>query len=545
MNHKKLCFLVGILLLIPIVSTTTVLATENPYVTPKKPGHMTETYPNLPVPTQIIQQDHRIPQPLTAQRPEIVLMMDDLTEPLYLGYLEDLVAFGPRVTNQQACWDAGDWIYDEFQAMGLEVRYQNWSYSGNAGSNIEATIPGEDPDSDEIFIVCAHYDSVSGSPGADDDGSGVVAAMSLAYIMRDYMFNHTIRFVAFSGEEQGLHGSHEYVVEAYNNGDNIIGTLNADMIGFALNQQQGSLLNVYNDDQSNWLYDYTESVSQEYYDQIGLTTIDSGFSWGSDHYYFWEFGYSAVFYHEYEFNHFYHSPQDTIANMNISYAVKSSKLILATLAELAESQPASEPPQKPTITGPAESIMGVLTNFTVTTTDPEGNDVYYFINWGDGSSTSWIGPYASGEMVTVTNTWFVQGTYQIQVRAKDDYNVLSDWSDPINITVMKGPLLDIEPINGGLLKVTAMISNNGEVPATEISWNMGVRGGFLLLDGGSSGVISTIPADGKQEISSGIIFGLGKITVTITAQIPNGQTDQRQQGGTVLLFFISMNPGGG
>ena len=57
---------------------------------------------------------------------------------------------------------------------------------------------------------------------------------------------------------------------------------------------------------------------------------------GSDHYYFWEYGYDAVFYHEYNFNDYYHSANDTIAHMNITYSTRFSRLILATLAEMAQ-----------------------------------------------------------------------------------------------------------------------------------------------------------------------------------------------------------------
>ena len=86
--------------------------------------------------------------------------------------------------------------------MGLETSFHNWSYNGYSARNVEAILPGTNESSDEIYIICAHYDSVPGSPGADDDGSGTVAVMASAYIMKDYSFEHTIRFVTFS--DQGL-----------------------------------------------------------------------------------------------------------------------------------------------------------------------------------------------------------------------------------------------------------------------------------------------------------------------------------------------------
>ncbi|UCF11927.1 MAG: Zn-dependent exopeptidase M28 [Thermoplasmatales archaeon] len=551
MKKKLICFLICTLLTFSFVTTGTSFFDEkqqesvildDPLVTPKKPGHMTDPYPSLPVPEQISVISHQIPQPINAPSPEVIDMIIQLTEPLYLGFLENLTAFGPRETGTQACWNAGDWIYDQFEDMGLQVRYHNWSYKGYSGSNIEATIPGTDPTSDGIYLVCAHYDSVSGSPGADDDGSGVVAAMTAAYIMRDYTFNHTLRFVAFSGEEQGLLGSHEYVVEAYNNGDNIIGALNADMIGFALTQYQGDRIIIY-EDESDWLYYYTEDISQQYTDYIGLITLQGGFSWGSDHYYFWEYGYDALFYHEYEFNHFYHSPADNITNMNITYAVKGSRLILATLAELAQSITLSDPPNAPTISGPTNGIEGLEYDFTFVTTDPNGDEVFYYIGWGDGTNSGWIGPYPSDEEVIVSNTWFEHGTYDIKAKAKDTYNAGSEWSDPFTINIAEGPKLDIEPIVGGLFKVKAVIKNTGAVEANSVNWKINLNGGLILIGEETSDTILTIPAGGEQTINSGLILGLGKPIITVTAEIPT-DSDIREQQAFLLGFVIVVNPGG-
>jgi hypothetical protein len=73
-----------------------------------------------------------------------------------------------------------------------------------------------------------------------------------------------------------------------------------------------------------------------YNDYIGIQLFPQGESGGSDHYYFWEYGYDAVFYHEYNFNDYYHSANDTIAHMNITYSTRFSRLILATLATMAQ-----------------------------------------------------------------------------------------------------------------------------------------------------------------------------------------------------------------
>lgn len=273
--------------------------------------------------------------PLDFSDDFIVDIIEQLNETMYLGYLEDIVAFGSRVTGTPECYATGEYLYNEFQSMGLEVRYHNWSYGGYEDRNIEATLSGTDDTSDDIYIICAHFDTVANCPGADDDASGVATVLSAANILSQYEFNQTIRFVTFSGEEQWMLGSHEYVLEAVENGDNIIAVLNVDMIGFAITSTHGSNIKIFKNDPSKWISDFTITISQEYYDYIHLNIIPLGEA-PSDQLYFWENGYDAVFYHEYEFNYYYHTSEDSIENVNITYATRFSKLIVATLASLVQ-----------------------------------------------------------------------------------------------------------------------------------------------------------------------------------------------------------------
>jgi hypothetical protein len=260
-------------------------------------------------------------------------LLQQVDESLILGYLQNLTSFGPRLTGTPACDQSAQYIYQTFQDMGLEVRYHNYTDDTVSGSNVEATLPGTN--SSNIFIICGHYDTVADGPGADDDGSGVAAVLAAAAIMKNYEFYHTIRFVAFSGEEQGLIGSYHYVEDAYNNNNTIIAVLNADMIGFAPAPSDGTTGKIFENDASEWIVNYTRYISQIYYEYIGIELSPQGETWGSDHYYFWQFGYDAVFYHEENFNDYYHSANDTIETMNLNYSARFTRLILATLAEMA------------------------------------------------------------------------------------------------------------------------------------------------------------------------------------------------------------------
>jgi len=276
---------------------------------------------------------------------------------------------------------------------------------------------------------------VSSSPGADDDGSGVALVLSAAKLMSSFGFNHTVKFVTFSGEEQGLFGSLHYVQEAIENHTNIVAVFNADMIGFAPNEEDTKKVAIYEDEYSNWVAEYTIDVSNRYNNILDLEIIRSGFSGGSDHYYFWDAFYNALFYAEFNFNDYYHSSEDTIENMNVDYAVRVSQLILATLAELSEITERYSPltPEKPS--GPTPGKINVEYIYTTTTTDQQHDQIYYLFDWDDGTTSGWVGPYESGNTVEASHTWSNKGSYMIKVKAKDIYGKESGWSDSLPITM--------------------------------------------------------------------------------------------------------------
>ncbi len=314
---------------------------------------------------------------------DIIAMIEQIDESTALNYIEGLTSFGPRVTGTQACELAGDYIYDTFADMGLEVRYHYWSNSGYDGYNIEATLPGTDPSSDEIYIICGHYDTVWDCPGADDNASGTASTMVAAEIMSRYAFNHTIRFVAFSGEEQWMLGSEVYVQEAFQNGDNIVAALNVDMIAYAEDNYDRTHIKVYHDTPSYWIVEFTDQIAEEYYEYINLDVIPSGFAY-SDNSSFWDYGYHAVFYHEWNFNPYYHTPNDVTENLDLAYEMRGTKLTLATLAELAELAPRDvsielTPHDPPVIVprGGSFTYSGALTN---NTGDPQTVDVWIMAN---------------------------------------------------------------------------------------------------------------------------------------------------------------------
>jgi hypothetical protein len=96
----------------------------------------------------------------------------------------------------------------------------------------------------------------------------------------------------------------------------------------------------------------------------------------------------------------------------------------------------NEIPNPPTINAPEKGDPGEEIEITVTADDPEGEDVYYFVDWGDGVLSGWIGPYESGETATLTHTWSEEKIYDIKARTKDENGLESEWSTTeINLPV--------------------------------------------------------------------------------------------------------------
>jgi aminopeptidase YwaD len=334
MFEKKmiLVFFITALIIIP----GSVLGNSPPNVndgTPHKPAYINSVDDLVKVHVDPKLSLMHLGLPITTDV-NIVQLIQQLNETIILGYLENLTAFGPRLTGTEACDQAAHYLYNTFKDMGLTVAYRNFTDSVVSGSNIEATLSGRSETN--IFIICGHYDCVSAGPGADDDGSGVAAVLAAAQLMSHFSFNNTVRFVAFAGEEQGLVGSRHYAEDAYNNNETIVAVLNADMIGFTAIGSDGYKGKIYENPASEWIVNFTQEISQLYTDYINIQLLPQGETSGSDHYYFWQYGYDAVFYHEFNFNDYYHSEDDTIAHMNLTYAARFSRLILATLATMAQ-----------------------------------------------------------------------------------------------------------------------------------------------------------------------------------------------------------------
>ena len=102
---------------------------------------------------------------------------------------------------------------------------------------------------------------------------------------------------------------------------------------------------------------------------------------------------------------------------------------------------APNPPSRPS--GETTLTAGMQYTYTSSTTDPEGDSMYYQFDWGDGTESEWLGPYSNGQTVSASHSWRKTGTSNIRVKAKDD-NIVSLWSSPLSVNVLSSmPTTDV------------------------------------------------------------------------------------------------------
>lgn len=273
---------------------------------------------------------------------QVIDMINQVNESLVSSYLEGLVSFGPRVPGSENCDEAAEYIYHEFEILGLDVYYDHFQFFLNNKTkilrfktkNVVATLEGNDPLSDAIYILCAHYDTVSCSPGANDDGSGIATMLTVANFMSKYSFNHTVRFIAFSGHELGAYGSHNYVKRAYERNENIVGAIMLDMIGNTT--KAGNVLQMSTTYRTEWISTFIQDISETYWDYVNIK-VEQIPNLGGDSQSFLDYGYDAVtFIQPNCWEPPSHRPEDDLEHIVYPFLVNVTKLILAATVELAE-----------------------------------------------------------------------------------------------------------------------------------------------------------------------------------------------------------------
>jgi len=97
----------------------------------------------------------------------------------------------------------------------------------------------------------------------------------------------------------------------------------------------------------------------------------------------------------------------------------------------------NQPPDKPTISGPASGKSETEYTYKGVSYDDNGDQLFYLFDWGNGMTSFIQGPYESGEECSGSGIWFEEGNYEIKVKAIDEHGAESNWSDPLIVSMPK------------------------------------------------------------------------------------------------------------
>lgn len=238
---------------------------------------------------------------------------------------------------------AQNWIKDQFESWGLDVEVMDFTMpNGPASDNVIATLVGTKYP-DEFVVLGGHYDSLTWSgaePGADDNASGTSGVMEIARILSQYEFDRTIIFCAFSGEEYGLYGSAAYASRCAQQGMDILGYFNMDMIGY-LKPGNSPMTSLIYPQSAQELATFYTNVTATYLPDFVVTP--ASFSGGdSDHTSFNNNGYMGIFPFE-DVNNYsphIHTSNDLVGPSynNEDQAVIFTKAILSSVVTMANLQ---------------------------------------------------------------------------------------------------------------------------------------------------------------------------------------------------------------
>jgi Zn-dependent M28 family amino/carboxypeptidase len=267
-----------------------------------------------------------------------------------------------NVFRPRALRDARDFIEHEWRAQGYRVTPQAYETHGLACANLEVTRSGTDRP-DEIVLVGAHYDSVFGSPGANDNGSGVAALLEMSRRFAEAEPRRTVRFVAFVNEEPPFSftshmGSEVYARAARARGEDIRLMLSLETIGYYSeapgSQHYPPFFNLFYPGRGNFIafisnfrsrrllrrvVDAFQAHSDFPVQSMATLALIPGVSW-SDHRAFWRQGYSALMATDTAFYRYpyYHSALDTPEKLNYDALGRLADALFHAVAALADEE---------------------------------------------------------------------------------------------------------------------------------------------------------------------------------------------------------------
>jgi Zn-dependent M28 family amino/carboxypeptidase len=254
------------------------------------------------------------------------------------------------------------YLYEQFAEAGLAVATHEFDALGGIYRNVIGVAhppSGQSQAAQPPLIVAAHYDTVPGSPGADDNASALAVLLEVAQRIRQTSINRPVNFIAFCLEEEDLLGSRAYVAHLTETRKPVQGAIILECVGYARDEEGsqkippgvpiavptvGNFLAVIGNQSSSSLTVAVEQAMRPHLPIVPLIVPGNGEllpdTRRSDHTPFWEAGFPAVMLTDTANfrNPHYHQPTDTIDTLNLDFMSAVADGVTAAVLRLTEAE---------------------------------------------------------------------------------------------------------------------------------------------------------------------------------------------------------------
>ena len=315
--------------------------------------------------------------------------------------LQEFSNFGIKTTGSLNNANTLAWIKNKYVSYGYsasQIAEDPFTFGSTSSKNLVITKTGT-LYPDKYVIICGHYDTITG-PGTNDNGSGTSVILEVAKILKDIPTEYSIKFIHFSGEEQGLYGSYHYANDiAYQSGVKKLDiklVFNLDQVGGKLGKTNSKIVCERDTAGQSGNNAASNTVTQQLATCTTLysplqTSISNAYS--SDYMPFEQKGYVITGFYEYTRSYTEHTVNDTFANVDPVYVFKVAKAAVGAMQHFATASSTvtavSAGKEKPVKSlesvkiypNPAKNILTVelpdhaIKDFTVEITDLKGLSV--------------------------------------------------------------------------------------------------------------------------------------------------------------------------
>ncbi|MGE0644913.1 MAG: M28 family peptidase [Nitrospira sp.] len=270
-------------------------------------------------------------------------------------HLRALVGERHPDSSPDALRRTASYLREQFTSLGLITSDHGFTAWGKTYENVIGTT-GNDSPAQAPLILAAHFDTVEGSPGADDNASALAVILHVARQAQNMKLVRPIRFIAFNLEEDNLLGSSAYVSFLKDNHETIHGAIILECVGYASYQQDsqktppglpisipstGDFIGVIGNERSQALTGFVVQAMKSHLPTVPLVVPGNGEllpdTRRSDHTSFWEQGFPAIMLTDTANfrNPHYHRSTDTIDTLNLDFLASVADGVTAAVISLA------------------------------------------------------------------------------------------------------------------------------------------------------------------------------------------------------------------